>query len=45
MEEGWDVEVLEAHIHEIEHELYPHVVQLLADGRVQVREDRTVAIS
>ena len=45
VEEGWDVEVLEAHIHEIEHELYPHVVQLLADGRVQVREDRTVAIS
>ena len=37
-EELWE------HIHEIEHELYPHVVQLLADGRVQVRDDLTVAI-
>ena len=44
VEEGWDVEELEAHIHEIEHELYPHVVQLLADGRVQVRDDLTVAV-
>ena len=44
VEEGWDVEELEAHIHEIEHELYPQVVQLLADGRVQVRDDLTVAV-
>lgn len=44
VEEGWDVEELEAHIHEIEHELYPHVVQLLADGCVEVRDDLTVAV-
>ncbi len=44
VEEGWDVDTLESHIHEIEHELYPHVVQLLADGRVQVRDDLTVAV-
>ena len=45
VEEGWDVDTLEAHIHEIEHELYPHVVQLLADGRIHVRDNLTVAIS
>ena len=45
VEEGWDVDTLEAHIHEIEHELYPYVVQLLADGRIHVRDDLTVAIS
>lgn len=44
VEEGWDVDTLESHIHEIEHELYPNVVQLLADGRVQVRDDLTVAV-
>ena len=44
VEEGWDVDTLEAHIHEIEHELYPHVVQLLADGRIHVRENLTVAV-
>ena len=45
VEEGWDVDTLESHIHEIEHELYPQVVQLLADGRVCVREDLTVAVA
>lgn len=45
VEEGWDVDALESHIHEIEHELYPHVVGLLAEGRVQVRDDLTVAIA
>ena len=44
VEEGWDVDTLEAHIHEIEHELYPHVVQLLADGCIHVRENLTVAV-
>jgi len=34
--EGWDVSELETHIHEIEHALYPDVVQLLAKGRVRV---------
>lgn len=45
VEEGWSVEELEEHIHEIEHELYPEVVGLLAAGRVHVRENGTVAIS
>ena len=44
VEEGWDIDTLEAHIHKIEHELYPHVVQLLADGRIHVRENLTVAV-
>lgn len=45
VQEGWDVETLEEHIHAIEHALYPEVIQLLADGRVQVRPDLTVVIS
>ena len=44
VEEGWDVETLEEHIHAIEHVLYPDVVQLLADGRVRVRKDLTVEV-
>lgn len=44
VEEGWDVDTLEAHIHEIEHELYPEVIGWLADGRVHVCENNTVAI-
>jgi len=45
VEEGWTVDELEAHIHEIEHDLYPDVLQLIAEGRVSVRPDRTVSIS
>lgn len=45
VEEGWTVDELEAHIHEIEHVLYPDTIQLLAEGRVTVRDDGTVAIS
>ena len=45
VEEGWSEEELEAHIHEIEHELYPAAIQLLAEGRVQIRPDNTVAIA
>ncbi len=44
VEEGWDVDELEAHIHAIEHELYPEVVGLLAAGRVHVRENGTVEV-
>ena len=36
VEEGWSIAELEAHIHEVEHELYPDVIQLLAEGRVHV---------
>ena len=44
VEEGWDVDTLEAHIHAIEHELYPEVIGWLAAGRVHVGENLTVAI-
>lgn len=44
VEEEWDIETLEEHIHAIEHVLYPEVVQLLANGRVHVRENLTVEI-
>ncbi|MBP3884168.1 MAG: phosphoribosylglycinamide formyltransferase [Olsenella sp.] len=44
VEEGWSVEELEEHIHKIEHELYPDTIQLLAEGRVHVRENGTVAV-
>ena len=42
--EGWTVEQLEARIHEVEHELYPRVAQLLAEGRVHVVANGTVAV-
>ena len=45
VEEGWTVDELEEHIHAIEHELYPDTIQLLAEGRVSVRDDGTVAIA
>ena len=45
VEESWSVEELEEHIHQIEHELYPEVVGLLAAGRVRVRENGTVAVA
>ncbi len=44
VEEGWTVDQLEARIHEVEHQLYPRVAQLLAEGRVHVREDGHVVI-
>ena len=45
VEEGWSVDELEAAIHAVEHRLYPQVVQLLAEGRVHVNDDRTVSIA
>ena len=45
VEEGWSVDELEAHIHEVEHELYPDTIQLLAEGRVQVRPDGVVEVA
>lgn len=44
VEEGWDVDELEEHIHEIEHRLYPDTIQKIAEGRVRVRENRTVEV-
>lgn len=40
VEEGWTVDELEAHIHEIEHELYPEVIGWLAADRVHVTDGR-----
>ncbi|MBQ9001057.1 MAG: phosphoribosylglycinamide formyltransferase [Eggerthellaceae bacterium] len=39
------VDTLEARIHEVEHDLYPHVLELIAAGRVNVEEDGKVHIS
>lgn len=44
IEEEDTLDTLEARIHEVEHVLLPEVVQLIAEGRVVVREDRTVSI-
>ena len=46
VEEGWSVDELEAHIHEIEHELYPDVIEALAQGRVHLEpSSRRVVIN
>lgn len=45
VEEGWSVDDLETRIHEVEHVLYPATIQLIAEGRVTVGEDRKVYIS
>ena len=39
------VDSLEARIHDVEHELYPQVIQLIAEGRVSVGDDGKVHIS
>lgn len=39
------LDTLEAKIHEVEHGLYPEVLQLIAEGRVSVGEDRKVHIA
>ena len=38
------VESLEAHIHQVEHELYPWVLRAFAEGRVSIDADRKVHI-
>ena len=43
--EGWSLDELEAAIHEVEHELLPQTVQLLAEGRVSVRDNGTVCVA
>ena len=45
VEEGWGTDELEAAIHAVEHELYPEVIQLIAEGRVQVGADGRVRVS
>ena len=44
VQEGWTVDELEAHNPEIEHELYPDTIQLIAEGRVYVEPDLRVRI-
>jgi phosphoribosylglycinamide formyltransferase-1 len=39
------VDSLEARIHDVEHELYPQVIQLIAEGRVSVGDDGKVHIA
>ena len=38
------LESLEQKIHRVEHQLYPQVLQLLAEGRIQLTENRTVRV-
>ena len=45
IEESWGVDELEEHIHEIEHELYPDVLQMIAEGRIRVRSNLTVEVA
>ena len=40
MQEGWGVDELEAAIHEVEHRLYPRVIQAIAEGRMHVEAGR-----
>ncbi|MDO4807010.1 MAG: phosphoribosylglycinamide formyltransferase [Coriobacteriales bacterium] len=44
VQEGWTVDELEEHIHQIEHVLYPNTIQLLSEGRVHVRKNGTVCV-
>lgn len=45
VDDSWTVDDLETVIHEVEHVLYPETVQLLAERRVTVTEDRKVVVS
>lgn len=40
VQEGWGVDELEAAIHEVEHCLYPRVIQAIAEGRMHVEAGR-----
>ena len=43
--EGESLESLEERIHAIEHVIYPQTLQLIAEGRVSITEDRKVRIA
>ncbi|HBT95762.1 MAG TPA: phosphoribosylglycinamide formyltransferase [Coriobacteriia bacterium] len=45
IEEGESLQSLEERMHAVEHVLYPKTLQLIAEGRVAVDEDRRVRIS
>ncbi|MCR5631324.1 MAG: phosphoribosylglycinamide formyltransferase [Atopobiaceae bacterium] len=40
VQEGWGVDELEAAIHEVEHRLYPRVIQAIVEGRMHVEAGR-----
>ena len=40
VQERWGVDELEAAIHEVEHRLYPRVIQAIAEGRMHVEAGR-----
>ena len=40
VQEGWSADELEAAIHEVEHRLYPRVIQAIAEGRMHVEAGR-----
>ena len=40
VQEGWGIDELEAAIHEVEHRLYPRVIQAIAEGRMHVEAGR-----
>ena len=40
VQEGWGIDELEAAIHEVEHRLYPRVIQAIAEGRMYVEAGR-----
>lgn len=44
VEEGMSLDALEARIHQTEHELYPRVLGLIANGQVEVQPDGKVKI-
>ena len=44
IEEDDTLESLEAKIHAVEHELYPRVLRIIAEGRMRVTPERTVRI-
>ena len=45
VEESYTVDDLEARIHEVEHVLYPEVLRIIAEGRMEVTPERKVRIS
>mgnify|MGYP002512501653 CR=1 FL=1 len=45
VQEGWSLDDLEAAIHEVEHRLYPAVLRVIAEGRLELGADRKVRIA
>lgn len=45
VQEGWSLDDLESAIHEVEHRLYPAVLRVIAEGRLELGADRKVRIA